>query len=248
MRPGRDAWHRHSIRLPGYDYSGNGAYFITICIEDRACLLGSISDGIMRPTDAGRMVAAQWEDLPDRFSGLALDASVVMPNHFHGVLVLDECEWVGEVGRAMTGDHKAQGEHNGQGEHKVRPYAAPPSRTGESRIRPESHDHPNGTSDDSLGRIIQAFKSLTTNAYTCGVQTLGWPEYRGRLWQRNYYDHIVRDEADLSRIRTYIASNPANWSTDSENPTIERPQIRPPVGKRRNEPTHRLPQSRGGDA
>ena len=197
---GRDAWHRHSIRLPDFDYARNGAYFVTICIQDRACLLGSLSDGTLCPSDAGRMVATHWEDLPGRFPGLALDAFVVMPNHFHGVLILDKNE---------AGERE-------EGEHEVRPYADLAPRAGETCVRPQSRirsqplNRPNGTAEDSVGRIIQAFKSLTTTAYTRGVQTLGWPEFQGRLWQRNYYDHIVRDDADLSRIRTYIATNPAN--------------------------------------
>jgi REP element-mobilizing transposase RayT len=69
-----------------------------------------------------------------------------------------------------------------------------------------------------LGDIIGAFKSLTTNAYIRGVNDHGWPTFPGRLWQRNYYERIVRDDHELAGIRTYIRDNPGRWGEDAENP------------------------------
>jgi len=80
--------HRRSIRLKGYDYSQAGAYFITICTQDRACLFGKVVNGEMRLNDAGRMVLAEWNMLPERFPHVVLDAFVVMPNHVHGIVVI----------------------------------------------------------------------------------------------------------------------------------------------------------------
>jgi REP element-mobilizing transposase RayT len=74
----------------------------------------------------------------------------------------------------------------------------------------------------ALGDVVGAFKSLSTNAYIRGVRELGWPPFDKRLWQRNYYEHIVRNEDDLNRIREYIENNPANWETDRENPERRR--------------------------
>ena len=106
---------------------------------------------------------------------------------------------LGEQGQGEQG----QGEHGqgeqGQCEHKVRPY---------------------GTHTDSLGRILQAFKSITTNAYIRGVNQSGWPPFMGRLWQRNYYERVIRDEKELAAIREYILNNPIKWADDENNPNV----------------------------
>lgn len=81
-------WHRRSLRLQGYDYSQAGAYFITVCTHNRACLFGEIVDGTMHENQAGQAVREAWQALPERFPGVDCDAFVVMPNHVHGILVL----------------------------------------------------------------------------------------------------------------------------------------------------------------
>jgi putative transposase len=89
---------------------------------------------------------------------------------------------------------------------------------GEHKVRPYDQLHRSGTTAESIGRMIQAFKSETTFAYTQGVRSLGWEAFEGRLWQRNYYDHIIRDEADLARIHEYIETNPLRWTYDQLHP------------------------------
>lgn len=74
----------------------------------------------------------------------------------------------------------------------------------------------------TLGDIIGAFKSITTHEYILGVDNKNWPQFYKRLWQRNYYEHVIRDEVDLNRIRDYIQSNPANWDEDEENPNFKK--------------------------
>ena len=93
---------------------------------------------------------------------------------------------------------------------------------GESCIRPDDSmgdhkDRPYGTGTNSIGRIIQAYKSITTNKYILGVKKNNWRPFPGRLWQRNYYDHIIRNEEDLFEVREYIVNNPLNWDKDEEN-------------------------------
>ena len=109
------------------------------------------------------------------------------------------------------------------GEHEIRPYVGDGDRPrgGEHEIRPYvgNGDRPRGTLPGSLGRLVQAFKSVTTHEYTVGVKKQGWAPFPGRLWQRNYYEHIVRGEDDLRRIRQYIADNPQRWPLDAENPS-----------------------------
>ncbi len=156
---------RRSIRLPGYDYSQQGVYFITVCAERKTCLFGHIYAGQMICNEAGIMLHTQWQSLPERFPGLRLDECIVMPNHFHAILVLDaSAQSVG------------------------------------------------------VGQIVGAWKSLTTNGYIDGVRTAGWPTFPRRLWQRNYWEHIVRSDEALVNIREYITSNPADWENDVEHP------------------------------
>ena len=79
---------RRSPRLKDYDYTCEGAYFVTICVQHRLCLFGDVIDGDLRPSDAGIMVAQWWEKLPDKYADVSLDAYVVMPNHFHGIVAM----------------------------------------------------------------------------------------------------------------------------------------------------------------
>jgi putative transposase len=157
--------HRH-LRLPGYDYSQNGAYFVTICTDHRACLFGLIDAGNFVPNDAGSEIEQVWSALADRFSHVQTDAFVVMPNHIHGILVFDSS----------------------------RPGSLP------------------------LSNIVGAFKSLSTLAYGSGVRTQGWPPFHQRLWQLGYYEHVIRSEDTMNRVRSYIHDNPAQWKHDHENP------------------------------
>ena len=178
--------HRRSIRLKGYDYSQAGAYFITLCTQDRACLFGRVVNGEMRLNDAGRMVLAEWNRLPERFPQVVLDAFVVMPNHVHGILVItDPAPTAGATVGATVG--------------------ATPTVGATTWVAP------------TVGNIIGAFKSRVTVEYIRGVKTSGWPPFRGRLWQRNYYEHIIRNERALNAIRRYILENPLRWHLDREN-------------------------------
>jgi len=180
---------RLSIRLKGYDYAQAGAYFVTICTQGRACLLGDVANEEVRLSDAGKMVQEAWQALLGRLSGTELDAFVIMPNHVHGIIVIP-----------------------GRGESRIRP---------DDSRQPDSGDHkdrPYGTTAGSLGRVIQAFKSTTTHQYVLGVRQRGWPPFRGRLWQRNYYERVIRNDRELDKIREYITTNPLKWALDRENP------------------------------
>lgn len=96
---------RRSLRLRDYDYASAGAYFVTICVANRSCLLGDIVQGAMHLNTFGQAVAKTWLDLPDRFPTVELDAFVVMPNHFHGIIMLNDIPALpasqGSVGRSL---------------------------------------------------------------------------------------------------------------------------------------------------
>ena len=170
---GRQGWReRKRLRLPNYDYSQRGAYFVTLCAQDRLCVFGEVSEGRVQLSAPGSMVAEVWRELSTTFQGVIVDTFVVMPNHLHGVLILEP------VG---------------------------PTRDGGSRRL-------------SLPDIIQRFKTFTMTRYIAGVRTADWPRFPGRLWQRNYFEHIIRDEEALNRVRQYIERNPIDWDMDPENP------------------------------
>lgn len=180
-----DIHHRRSVRLPSADYGAAGAYFITICMQDREHLFGEILNAEIRLSDAGRMIQLGWDELPTRFPRIQLDAFVVMPNHIHAIVVL------------------AGMDEPTEGEHKVRPLPSEPISS-----------TPRGTLPDTIGRIAQAFKSSTTHKYTLGVKQFAWPPFAGRLWQRGYYERIIRNERELEATREYIYKNPDCWAED----------------------------------
>ncbi len=200
--------HRQSIRLSHYDYSSAGFYFVTVCVQGRESLFCTITDGAMGLNAAGRMVENTWIGLPSRFPNLTTAEFTIMPNHFHGILILhdrrgESCIRPSLPENSIPGDHKDREE---PGDHK-------------DREEPGDHkDRPYGTSAGSVGRIVQAFKSLTTNAYIKNVKNNHWPPFPGKLWQRNYYERIIRDENELHSARQYIRGNPMKWATDQENP------------------------------
>ena len=95
--------------------------------------------------------------------------------------------------------------------------------TRQGKIRPyDVGDRPRGTLPGTLGRVVQTFKSITTHEYVSGVKERGWPPFAGRLWQRNYWEHVIRGERALGAIRQYIVDNPARWALDAENPANAR--------------------------
>jgi putative transposase len=189
--------HRRSIRLDGYDYAESGAYFVTICTQDHLCLFGEIVGGDMRANGAGNVVQRVWDELSSHYPGVETDAFVVMPNHVHGIIVL------APVGAG--------------------PCACPDwdrSREGQPRgVAPTS-----GLRAMSLGDVVARFKTLTTTRYADGVRHSGWLPFPGRLWQRNYYEHIIRNERALNHIRRYIMENPHRWAQDRENPAAVSPE------------------------
>jgi putative transposase len=187
MKYNPDKHHRRSIRLRGYDYSRPGAYFITICVQNKESLFGDVLDGEMQLNDAGRMVQTCWGQLPQQFPTLELGAYVVMPNHFHVIATLVEAPAVSAKGTLVA--------------------ARSASRRG-------------AEGSPTIGDIIGAFKSITTNAYIRGVDRSGWPPFDRRLWQHSYWEHIIRDETECDRIRGYIQTNPARWSVDQLHPAV----------------------------
>jgi REP element-mobilizing transposase RayT len=210
--------HRRSTRLKGYDYSRAGAYFVTIVTQHRESLLGEITaNGVMRLNDAGQMVEKWWLELNHKFSNVDTDEYVIMPNHFHGIVVIvDDVDTVGaDLRVGPDGD-----EHTESGKHTGLPLPQPDAGVADLRVGPDGGEHTEwGTHTGvPLPTVIQWLKTMTTNEYIRGVKTLGWPPFPGKLWQRNYYEHIIRNDEALTRIWQYITNNPLRWALDDENP------------------------------
>ena len=178
--------HRRSIRLKGYDYASAGLYFVTICVQNREMMFGEINNGNMILNDAGRMVERWYYETENKFSDIVCLEMVVMPNHFH-------CIWQNTSSAAVAVPVGA--------DLCVRPLIDDEHTLGEHVGSP-------------LARVVQWFKTMSTNEYIRGVKQLGWPPFDRRLWQRNYYEHIIRNQLAYNNIANYINNNPVRWDED----------------------------------
>ena len=205
------AFHnRQSIRLQGYDYTQSGAYFITICTDQKECIFGKIDSGAMQLSPLGELAYYQWLQLPKRFTNIGLEAFVIMPNHLHGIIVItsedDDQKGRGEAGAfgIMAWDNYLESPASllHPDENRIRPPIINPGK-------PKESTRPNGTIPGSIGAIVQNYKSLTTRKINMILRTKNKP-----IWQRNYYEHVIRDENDYARIVEYIKNNPIAWEDD----------------------------------
>ena len=169
--------HRRSIRLKGYDYSQPGAYFVTICAYQRQCVFGDVVDGQMVLNQYGMVVADEWQKSSAIRREIKLDAWVIMPNHFHGIVIINNNP-VGANGRSPLPNNR------------------------HPQMKPKS-----------LSSLMAGFKSITTKKINILRDTPETP-----LWQRNYYEHIIRNEEAMNKIRQYIINNPLSWENDQLHP------------------------------
>ena len=192
--------HRRSIRLRDFDYSSAGAYFVTVCVQNRECLFGRLVADRIDLNMVGEMIRETWLQIPQRYPGTNVDVHVTMPNHFHGIIYIN-------VGAPPCGCPSLG--LSGKGH----PQGGAPTLSLSKDARPREADP-----TLSLPDIVHRFKSLATARYRDGVLRNNWTPYPGRLWQRNYYEHVIRNEGDLNHIRQYIADNPLKWDSDENNP------------------------------
>ncbi|HEX6982374.1 MAG TPA: transposase [Balneolaceae bacterium] len=185
----RKKHNRRSIRLQGYDYSSPGQYFVTICTQNRECLLGKIKGCAVSLNEMGSIAEKFWQKIPKRYENVELDSHIVMPNHFHGIVKIND----GHVGVIH-----------------------------ESPLRGRKYDDLRETDPEQyrkkrrnmlLPKIIGWYKMNVSKRIN---QIQGTPGEK--VWQRNYYEHIIRDDQSLERIRYYIINNPARWEEDQNNP------------------------------
>ena len=182
---------RRAMRLRGYDYSQPGAYFVSICVQHRKCLFGTIIDGKMRLNEIGQIVIECWNRVPQHFPSVELGEYVIMPNHMHGIIAWDIAE--------VRVSHPPENTKNRRGEVHS-PAENTKNRSGK-------------VSSPSLGKIVAYFKYQSTKHINQHHNM-----FRTRIWQRNYYDHVIRDDIDLQRLRQYIQNNPMKWELDQLRP------------------------------
>ncbi len=174
--------HRRSIRLKDYDYARAGAYFITLCSFQRECLFGEVVGGEMALSEFGAVLLEEWNRTPEIRREIDVDACIVMPNHFHGIIVIDDVDIVGRA-------------------------------TGIGGATSQSPLQQSGPRPRSLGALVGGFKAATTEGINLLRGNSGRP-----VWQRNFFERVIRDEKELASIRQYIGDNPIKWASDRENP------------------------------
>ncbi len=169
MQYNPNIYHRRSIRLVGFDYTKPGAYFVTVCIRQRECLLGKCQDNQVQLSRYGEVVKFNWLNLTNVYPHVALDAFIIMPNHIHGIIILKDCP-----------------------ENKL-----------------ETKEKQTG-----LSEVICSLKRFSARRINQLHNIKGIS-----VWQRGYYEHIIRNERSLNNIREYIVNNPVNWQEDEMHPS-----------------------------
>ncbi len=187
-------YQRKSIRLKGFDYSQPGGYFVTMCTHRREPILGEIIDGAMQLSELGEIAQMCWKNIPVHFEGVRLDAFQVMPNHLHGILAIEEGPEQRIVPAQIVGVEYIQLQRT-------------------RHDRPAAEHRYQHVIPKSLGSIIRSYKAAVTREARQRAKCGDAP-----LWQRDFYDRVIRNPGELTRIRRYIENNPLAWSIDGNNP------------------------------
>ncbi len=208
--------HRRSIRLRGWDYRNPGWYFVTLVVQNRECLFGRVLNGEMVLNTFGKIVDYHWRKLPKHFKHIELDEFCTMPNHFHGIIrIVRWPDGVNVVDNGVNVGAKDFLEQFNNGKNaSLHNENRPNEKNDDGNPSPlqtddQIHPLPRGTTPGSLSAIIQNYCNVTTRKINRIRQTPG-----AKLWQRNYWEHIIRDENELNRIRQYIKNNPLKWDDD----------------------------------
>jgi len=166
---------RRSVRLPDYNYASLGFYFVTVCAYHHEHLFGEIVNNEMLLNDLGKVAQSCWLDIPTHYPKASIDAHVIMPNHIHGIIIINSV-----------------GANN----------YSPANVADDNRLV-------RGTSK-TIGAIVRGYKIGVTK----------WARLNGGqycVWQRNYYERIIRYDRELNNMRIYIANNMLQWADDEEN-------------------------------
>ncbi len=202
--------HRRSIRLKEYDYSQAGLFFITICCQYKACLFGEIDVGTgfttaqMKLNKFGQIAYKEWVKTTEIRNNVALGEFVVMPNHFHCIIqILDRSDLHSPINYLdnLTENHINDASNHPIGDSSDDHIIDVSKKMGKN-------SSPLRGPSNNIGAIVRGYKAAVTNqlnSLNIGCQ----------VWQRNYYEHIIRDELSYQQISNYIKNNPEKWENDT---------------------------------
>ncbi len=191
-----------SVRLQAWDYRSNAAYFVTICTKTMIRHFGHITDGaVMEYSLLGATAFQFWNEISKRNPNVFLDAFVIMPNHVHGIIIINtpqtnqsDGSTTSTLGETLTAGY-------------VEPLHATALQTQPQQTQPQPQKNELmsqiSPKQGSLSAIIRSYKSAVTKF--AGEQGLDF------AWQSRFYEHIIRNDDEFNRIRLYIQNNPAKW-------------------------------------
>lgn len=187
----------HSSRLQNWNYGWNGSYFVTICTSDRIHYFGEIEDGKMKFSGIGIIAKKFWHEILNHVQHVKLDAFVVMPNHIHGILILD-------------GNNRRDKAVNRRDKACLVPTTTTNSNKSSNNLSQTiGQTRFQNQGKNTVSSIIGSYKSaVTKHAHRLGFDF---------AWQARFHDHIIRDKSEFKRIQNYILNNPSNWNDDKLN-------------------------------
>lgn len=195
----RGKYRIESARLEGYDYSSPGSYFVTINTKWMVCWFGEVVGGDMKLSEIGNIIVEEGVKTPTIRPTVTLDEFQIMPNHFHGIVVIHDSE-----STARSGQIPFVGRGTAVGVNMVETHSR-----ASLQQQPNTTQNQFGPQRNNLGSIIRGFKSAcTTRIHDAGFSNFAW---QGRFW-----DRIIRDQDELERIRKYIVDNPMKWGMKRE--------------------------------
>ncbi|GAA4080807.1 transposase [Flavobacterium cheonanense] len=176
-----------SARLQTWDYSNNGAYFITICTQNREHFFGNIQNGIMQLSEIGKLAEQYWFEIPNHFPFIELGNFVIMPNHVHGILIINKID-----NPTLSSTESVETRHCLVSTINLN------TTIGSSRFQNQGKN--------TISSIVGSYKSIVTK-----MSRQIHPDF---AWQSRFHDHIIRNSKSFDIIQNYIFENPLNWKDD----------------------------------
>lgn len=227
--------HRKSIRLKGYDYSQSGLYFITICCYNKECMFGEISNGTMTLNSAGQVAQHCWQEIPSHFPNVILHEHIIMPNHIHGIIEITDTVGAKNISPSSKSIDNLenndlniiQNDFNEDTELEKNDFNEDTERIN-NEFNKNIERAKNDVNDNDRAKNISPLQKTTnfrSPSKTIGSVIRGfkigvtkWMRQNTEIydvWQRNYYEHIIRNDASYELISDYILNNPSKWQEDT---------------------------------
>ena len=199
-----------TARLQSWDYGWNGAYFITICTQQQKYYFGEILDKKMQLSHIGVLADAFWHEIKNHAKNMILGNFVVMPNHVHGILILNNGDCVGCDRRdkaCLVSTNQTRHQGNARDKACLVSTAKTTATTIDTKTeKPIGQQRFQNQGKNTISSIVGAYKSaVTKHAHRLGYDF---------AWQSRFHDHIIRNKKSFDHIKEYIISNPQNWEKD----------------------------------